>query len=86
MVEREEEQPAFEIAVVVPKRSNVKEEDESSECVEVLVHDFQNVGLLVERVLGVADQFIKVSPFKFLSFPFLLCYFLVKDFIKYSFF
>lgn len=61
MVEREEEQPAFEIAVVVPKRSNVKEEDESSECVEVLVRDFQNVGLLVERVLGVADQFIKLA-------------------------
>lgn len=55
-----EEQPTFEIGVVVPKRT-VKVEDESSDCVEVLVNEFKKVGLIAERVLGVADEFIKVQ-------------------------
>ncbi|XP_015866251.3 anoctamin-like protein At1g73020 isoform X2 [Ziziphus jujuba] len=55
-----EEQPTFEIGVVVPKRT-VKVEDESSDCVEVLVNEFKKVGLIAERVLGVADEFIKLA-------------------------
>lgn len=61
-----EEQPAFEIGVVVPKRS-VKAED----CVEVLVNEFKKVGLIVERVLGVADEFIKVQFYFLFSFQYL---------------
>ncbi|KAB1218457.1 hypothetical protein CJ030_MR3G026337 [Morella rubra] len=56
----EEEQTPFEIGVVVPKR-NAKEESEASDCVEVLVDEFRNVGLIVERVQGIADEFIKLA-------------------------
>ncbi|XP_008380823.3 anoctamin-like protein At1g73020 isoform X1 [Malus domestica] len=56
----EEEQTVFEIGVVVPKR-NVKEEDKTSDCVEVLVEEFRNLGLVVERVHGVVDEFIKLA-------------------------
>lgn len=54
-----EEQTTFEIGMVVPKRS-MKAEDEAFDCVGVLVNEFERVGLIVERVLGVADEFIKV--------------------------
>jgi anoctamin-10 len=54
----EEEQTAFEIGVVVPKRN--EEENEDFDCVKVLVDEFRKVGLFVERVQGVADEFIKV--------------------------
>ena len=54
-----EDQIVYEIAVVVPKR-NLKEENEGYDCVEVLVNEFRNVGLVVERVLGLSDEFIKV--------------------------
>ncbi|XP_062087636.1 anoctamin-like protein At1g73020 isoform X2 [Humulus lupulus] len=60
MNEPEEEQPAFEIGVVVPKR-NVKAEDSTSDSVEVLVREFKKLGLIVERVIGVADEFIKLA-------------------------
>ncbi|XP_030972736.1 anoctamin-like protein At1g73020 isoform X3 [Quercus lobata] len=56
----EEEQTAFEIGVVVPKR-NVEEENEDCNCLEVLVDEFTKVGLIVERVQGVADEFIKLA-------------------------
>ncbi|XP_004302860.1 PREDICTED: anoctamin-like protein Os01g0706700 [Fragaria vesca subsp. vesca] len=55
----EEEESAFEIGVVVPKR-NVKAEEEDY-CVEVLVNEFKNVGFIVERVPGVVDDFIKLA-------------------------
>lgn len=55
----EEEETAFEIGVVVPKR-NLKDENEGWDCVEVLVDEFRKVGLIVERVQGIADEFIKV--------------------------
>lgn len=55
-----EEQTAFEIGVVIPKRI-VKEEDEKCDCIEVLVKEFRDVGLVVERVLGLTDEFIKVG-------------------------
>lgn len=62
----EEEESAFEIGVVVPKR-NVKAEEEDY-CVEVLVNEFKNVGFIVERVPGVVDDFIKVLVQLFLYF------------------
>lgn len=58
----EEEQTAFEIGVVVPKRNVKAEEDEEAcDCVEVLVNEFRKVGLVVERVPGVVDEFIKLA-------------------------
>ncbi|XP_030491491.2 anoctamin-like protein At1g73020 [Cannabis sativa] len=57
----EEEQPAFEIGVVVPKRNNVKAEDLNFDSVEVLVREFRKLGLIVERVIGVADEFLKLA-------------------------
>ncbi|XWS16255.1 hypothetical protein CRYUN_Cryun34aG0069300 [Craigia yunnanensis] len=56
----EEDQIVYEIAVVVPKR-NLKEENEGYDCVEVLVNEFRNVGLVAERVLGLSDEFIKLA-------------------------
>uniref|UniRef100_A0A5B6YIK2 Anoctamin transmembrane domain-containing protein n=1 Tax=Davidia involucrata TaxID=16924 RepID=A0A5B6YIK2_DAVIN len=56
----EEEQTAFEIGVVVPKRT-VKEGDESCDCVEVLVNEFRKAGLIVDRVIGLQDEFIKLA-------------------------
>ncbi|KAL5579392.1 hypothetical protein UlMin_011834 [Ulmus minor] len=56
----EEDQTAFEIGVVVPKRS-VKAEDAISDCVKILVDEFEKADLKVERVLGVADEFIKLA-------------------------
>ncbi|OVA11742.1 Anoctamin/TMEM 16 [Macleaya cordata] len=55
-----EEQTGFEIGVVVPKKDS-KEGNESSDCVDVLVSEMKKVGLIVERVLGLADEFIKVA-------------------------
>ncbi|KAI4329178.1 hypothetical protein L6164_021470 [Bauhinia variegata] len=60
MNEPEKEEPAFEFAVVIPRRI-VQENDEDSDCVKVLVDEFQKVGLKVERVLGFADEFIKLA-------------------------
>ena len=73
----EEEQTAFERGVVVPKR-NVEEENEDCNCVEVLVDEFTKVGLIVERVQGFADEFIKVI-FYFVSLA-LLQSLLISDF------
>ncbi|MBA0748936.1 hypothetical protein Gogos_002910 [Gossypium gossypioides] len=50
----------YEIALVVPKR-NLNEENKGYDCVEVLVNEFRNVGLIVERVLGLSDEFIKLA-------------------------
>jgi anoctamin-10 len=47
----EEAQTTFEICVVVSRR-NVKEEDETCDCVEFLVKELRNVGFIVERVHG----------------------------------
>lgn len=54
-----EERTAFEIGVVVPKRT-VNEEYESCDCVEVLVYELKKAGLIVEKVVGIGDEFIKV--------------------------
>ncbi|KAF8400964.1 hypothetical protein HHK36_014267 [Tetracentron sinense] len=67
MNENGEEQTGFEIAVVVPKRI-MKEGDESCDCIEILVLEFKKVGLIVERVIGLADEFLKLAaPLKTLG-------------------
>jgi anoctamin-10 len=43
----EEQQIAFEIYVVVAKR-NVEEEDENCDCIEFLMKELRNVGVIVE--------------------------------------
>lgn len=59
-----DKESVFEIAVVVPK----KHEDQRFECVEVLVHEFHKVGFLVDRVVGLQNEYIKVCSVS--------CYFL----------
>ena len=61
----EEGQSAFEIGVVVPRRV-FKEGAESDDCVEVLVDEFRKVGLIVDRVLGFQEEFLKVRSFTLL--------------------
>ncbi|KAF7134902.1 hypothetical protein RHSIM_Rhsim08G0230700 [Rhododendron simsii] len=56
----EEEQTAFEIGVVVPRRV-LEKGDECCGCVEVLVDEFRKVGLVVDRVLGIQEEFIKLA-------------------------
>lgn len=61
MNEHGDQHITYEIAVVVPKRI-VKEEDNSCDCVDVLVDEFRKEGLIVDRVLGLADhEFIKLA-------------------------
>lgn len=66
MNELENEEAVFEIGVVIPRRI-IQEKDESSDCVYVLVEEFKKVGFVVERIVGIADEFIKVRFFQFLS-------------------
>lgn len=54
------EKPVFEVAIVVPKRRE-KEGDESRDCVEFLVQELKKAGLIVERVCGISDEFIKLA-------------------------
>lgn len=61
MNEHGDQHITYEIAVVVPKRI-VKEEDNSCDCVDVLVDEFRKEGLIIDRVLGLADhEFIKLA-------------------------
>ncbi|KAK7349230.1 hypothetical protein VNO77_06425 [Canavalia gladiata] len=60
MNEHGNEEPAFEIGVVIPRRV-VQEKDESSDCAYVLVKEFEKAGFVVERVIGIADEFIKLA-------------------------
>lgn len=59
MNRHEEEEIVYEIGVVVPKR-NVIEGKESRDCVEILEAEFRKVGLIVNKVSGVSDEFIRV--------------------------
>lgn len=68
MNELEKEEAVFEIGVVIPRRI-IQEKDESSDCACVLVEEFKKVGFVVERVVGIADEFIKVRFFS-ISFYF----------------
>lgn len=69
-----EEEHDFEIGVAVPKRKVLGGGggDGAESCVEFLVNEFQKIGLIVERVAGVTDEFIKVLvslPCVFISCP-----------------
>lgn len=56
-----EEGCVFEIAVVVPKwGENKGDESDVSVCVGVLVDQLRKRGLIVERVVGLQNEFIKV--------------------------
>ncbi|XP_072993599.1 anoctamin-like protein Os01g0706700 isoform X2 [Typha latifolia] len=54
------EKTSFEVVIVVPKR---RDEGYRScdDCVEFLVQDLKKAGLIVERVLGVPAEFIKLA-------------------------
>ncbi|XP_037495449.1 anoctamin-like protein At1g73020 isoform X1 [Jatropha curcas] len=60
MNDHAEEQAVYEMCVVVPRRS-MKEEDEDCDCVEVLVKELKNVGFIIDRALGLTDEFIKLA-------------------------
>ncbi|ESR39708.1 Anoctamin-like protein [Citrus sinensis] len=55
-----EEVAVYEIAVVV-SQSNVIKDKEIGDCLDILVAEFRNVGLIVDIVSGVSDEFIKVA-------------------------
>ncbi|WOL03024.1 anoctamin-like protein [Canna indica] len=55
-----EEATAFEVAIVVPKKRE-KEKSESADCVEFLVRELKSAGLIVERVRGISDEFIRIA-------------------------
>ncbi|KAF3523029.1 hypothetical protein F2Q69_00051497, partial [Brassica cretica] len=54
-----EERIVHEVAIVVPKR--VREVEEEGDCVEVLVSELKKRGMVVDRVVGLADEFLKVA-------------------------
>ncbi|RDY01878.1 Anoctamin-like protein, partial [Mucuna pruriens] len=60
MNEHGNQEPVFEIGVVIPRRV-VQEKDELCDCAYVLVKEFEKVGFVVERVVGIADEFIKLA-------------------------
>ncbi|GAU42220.1 hypothetical protein TSUD_351300 [Trifolium subterraneum] len=60
MNENGNEEPVFEIGVVIPKRIT-QENDDSSDCAHVLIEEFKKVGFVVEKVIGIADEFIKLA-------------------------
>ncbi|KAG2379897.1 Anoctamin-like protein [Vigna angularis] len=60
MNEDENEERVFEMGVVIPRRV-IQEKDESCDCAHVLVKEFEKVGFEVERVIGIADEFIKLA-------------------------
>lgn len=59
--EREEE-GVFELALVVPKWGEDKGEDsvDAADCVEILAEELRKKGLIVERVSGLENEFIKL--------------------------
>lgn len=54
------EETGFEVAIVVPKRSERERDESSGDCVEFLVRELEKAGLIVERFRGVPAEFIKV--------------------------
>ncbi|KAK4774261.1 hypothetical protein SAY86_009196 [Trapa natans] len=60
MNEHKEEEHDFEIALTVPKRKSQEGVGDES-CVEFLVNELLKIGLIVERVVGVTDEFIKLA-------------------------
>lgn len=61
------EETGFEVVIVVPKRRRKEEGDEieKNDCVEFLVRELKNAGLIVERFRGVPAEFLKVFVFRF---------------------
>lgn len=56
-----EEQIPFEMGVVVPKKIvDQIGEGYGYDCVELLVSEFHKIGLIVDRVTGLHDEFLKV--------------------------
>ncbi|XP_074584519.1 LOW QUALITY PROTEIN: anoctamin-like protein Os01g0706700 [Curcuma longa] len=51
------EETGFEVAIVVPKNRD----KEGDDCVEFLVGELKTAGLIVERVRGLSDEFIKLA-------------------------
>ncbi|XP_042379759.1 anoctamin-like protein Os01g0706700 [Zingiber officinale] len=51
------EETGFEVAIVVPKNCGKERDD----CVEFLVWELKTAGLIVERVRGISDEFIKLA-------------------------
>ncbi|XP_052182099.1 anoctamin-like protein Os01g0706700 isoform X2 [Diospyros lotus] len=54
------ERTAFEIGVVVPRRG-LKKGEEGNDWVEVLVDEFRKAGLIVDRVIGCQEEFLKLA-------------------------
>lgn len=59
-----DERVVHELAMVVPKRIR----QEEGNCVEVLVTELKKRGMVVDRVVGLADEFLKVGLFYFSIF------------------
>lgn len=55
-----EDQVVYEIGVVVPKSNGREQQQEACECVERLVAELKNGGLIVQRISGLSDEFLKV--------------------------
>ncbi|PIN11767.1 hypothetical protein CDL12_15633 [Handroanthus impetiginosus] len=57
-----EEECVFEVAIALPKwGENRRDQSDVIDCVEVLVDELRRKGLIVERVLGLQNEFIKLA-------------------------
>ncbi|KAJ6794614.1 anoctamin-like protein isoform X1 [Iris pallida] len=56
-----EEATGFEVAIVVPKKKDGDADGGSRDCVELLVRELERAGLVVDRVQGISDEFIKLA-------------------------
>lgn len=65
-----EEEPLFEIGIVVPKRveKGGNGNGNGDDCIEVLTVELKKMGFIVDRVVGVQNEFLRVSSILFLSF------------------
>lgn len=54
------DEAVFEIGVVVSKGWEMEENDEFN-CIEVLVNEFKKMGLIVDREVGLQNEYIKLS-------------------------
>lgn len=55
-----EEEPVFEIGIVLPKRVE-KGGNHNGDCVEVLSGELKKMGLIVDRVVGLQNEFLKLA-------------------------
>ena len=62
-----DEQPVFEIALVLSKEEEKIEDEDIHDAWKVLVDELKKAGLLVETVPGLGHGFIKVRFSSFLS-------------------